>query len=68
MILNDEQITSLIDDYNQEHKQQKKNLINQAIWAKEHITLMEIYSLPFKDRQYVSESLKEYYDEVNKGL
>lgn len=66
MILNEEEIGDLIYRYNQEHVNLKKTIIQQAIWSKEHISLMELYSLPYGDRKIVSESIKMYYDELNK--
>ena len=64
--MDDEGIKKLIDHYNQEHENLKKSLIQQAIWGKEHISLIEVYSLPYKERTIVSSVMKEYYDELNK--
>lgn len=64
--MDDKGIQQLIDHFNQEHKNLKKVLIQQAMWAKEHISLMEIYSLPPQERKIVSDVIKEYYDELNK--
>ena len=65
--MDDEGIKKLIDQYNQEHENLKKTLIQQAIWSKEHISLMEIYSLPYKERVIVSNSIKTYYDKLNEN-
>ena len=62
--MDDEGIQQLIDHFNQEQKNLKKVLIQQAMWAKEHISLMEIYSLPPQERKIVSDVIKEYYDEL----
>ena len=68
MILDDDSINDLINQYNQEHKALKKTLIQQAIWGKEHISLAEIYSLPYQERSIVSDVIKSYYDEINKKI
>lgn len=66
MILNDDEIYNLIQQYYQEHEKIKKSIIQQAMWSKDHISLMELYSLPHKERKMVSEVIKEYYNELNR--
>lgn len=62
----DEEVGALIEDYKEKEKRFEKNLLLIHIKSDGHLSLSDIYNMPFKMRELYIQANNEFIEEQNK--